>query len=170
VPVGVNLLLDGVTAATVTKLLPDSQRAAYPPHCRLATYGDEVDEASLIAGLALIIETETWPPISVGLVGYGIFPGDPSIVWALPVPIHPLFERHRILDAGLLAVTGRHSFEHGGWLPDVDLGITEYPGDAIEVLSAVWNGPIEGTLCELEVVRYQRHMAPKVIFSRKLGW
>jgi hypothetical protein len=170
VPIGINLLLDQITAAKVTSLLPDRQRSTYPPHSRLATYNDEVDQDRLIAGLTAIIEADPWPPLSIGLVAYGVFPGDPSIVWALPVPIHQLLDRHRILDAGLLAVTGRQSFEHGGWLPDIDLGMTEFPADAIEALAADWHGPVEGTLCQIEVVRYRRHEPIDVIFSRRLNW
>jgi len=167
-PIGVNLLLDSATAAKITSLLPDRQRASYPPHSRLATYGDDLDEMALSAGLAII--TETWSPICLGLVGYGVFPGDPNILWALPAPIHALLGRHHMLDAGLLAVTGRHSFEYGGWLPDIALGITQFPGDAIEVLASAWRGPIEGTMTEIEVVRYERHKPVQALYRRNLEW
>lgn len=169
-PLGINILLDSTTAAALTERLPDAQRPSHTPHSRLVSYGDEVDQTSLIAGLKTIIQTKNWPPLSVGLVGFGLYPGHPCVVWTMPVPIHRLFEWHRRLDAGLLAAAGRHSFEHDGWLPHIHIGFTEFPGDAVEGLASAWIGPIEATMGEIEIVRYRRHGPAEVIFSQRLRY
>ena len=94
-----------------------------------------------------------WTQVSVSLVGFGIFPGAPSDVWLLPVPIHRLLELHTEVDAGLLEAVGRHCFEHGIWMPTVSIGQTCHDSDSVEVLVRLYDGPIDVMLDRIEIVR-----------------
>lgn len=154
-PITVIARLDDETAAARTewlaKGLPGLTSPGSPLHVRLATYGDDADVAALDAALRRTIRP--WTQISVTLVGFGIFPGQPSDVWLLPVPIHRLLQMHMEVDAGLLTAAGRHSDEFGIWMPTVGLGQTACDSDCVEVLVSLYNGPIDVLLDRIELVR-----------------
>ena len=154
-PIAVIARLDDETIeAQIKKLaagLPDQHIVRSTLHVRLATYGDDADIAALDAALGRAIRH--WTQVSVSLVGFGIFPGAPSDVWMLPVPIHRLLELHREVDAALFEVVGRHCHEFGIWLPTVNIGQTSHDSDSVEVLVRLYEAPIDVTLDRIELVR-----------------
>ena len=96
---------------------------------------------------------KTWRRLSVTFVGIIVFPGDPSSLSLMPIPIDDLLRRHLAVDDALMPVAGRHCFERGIWIPCLSLGPTELVGDAVEVLTTLWQEPIEATLDRVEIVR-----------------
>ncbi len=156
-PVAVVLRPDEATTDQITVLaeaLPDLLAAGHyrhPPHIRLATYGEEVDVAGLDEALARAVCT--WKKLSISLVGIAVFPGEPCGLSLLPIPISGLLERHFIVDEALVQAAGRHCFERGIWTPHLPLACTEFPADAIEVLTSLWKELIEATLDRIDLVR-----------------
>jgi 2'-5' RNA ligase len=143
--------------------LPDQKSIRPPLHITLATYGDATDIAALDAALEQTVKD--WSQLSISLVGFGIFPGHPSDVWFVPVPIHLLLQLHTEVDTGLLKVAGRHCYEHGIWVPTVSIGQTAYDSDSVEVLVRLYDGPIDVTLDRIELVRTEPF---EIISSRPL--
>jgi hypothetical protein len=131
--------------------LPDRQSIRPPLHIRLATYSHDADIAALSAALEQV--AQGWTQVAISLVGFGIFPGNPSDVWFVPVPIHRLLQLHTELDMALFEVTGRHCSEHGIWIPSVRLGETDNDSDSVEVLVRLYSGPIDVVLDRIELVR-----------------
>lgn len=166
-PVAVVLRLDEISARQVEALietLPDQCVVRRrPPHIRLATYDDGVDVARLDEALAQAVRM--WTKVSVSLAGIGVFPGEPSILWMAPTPIHDSMRWHLAVNEALVDVAGRHSYEFGIWTPYVVLGHSAYPADSIEVLTTAWEGPIEATLDRIEIVRLEPFL---VLASRML--
>ncbi len=146
--------LEDVAAAQVDALieaLPDHHLRRRPPHVRLATYDDEVDVVGLDEALAAT--TRAWTKLSIIVVGIGLSPGDPCGLSLVPVPICGLLRWHLAADDTLIPVAGRHCFEHGIWSPLLTLGYTAFPADTVEVLTALWPGPMDVTLDRIEIVR-----------------
>jgi hypothetical protein len=145
---------DETTEAQIQKLadgLPDTHSVHPPLHITLATYSNDTDIAAFDAALARAIGH--WTQLSVSLVGFGIFPGNPSDVWLVPVPIHRLLQLHMEVDAALFEVAGRHCHEFGIWVPSVGLGETDHDSDSVEVLVRLYDGPIDVMLDRIELVR-----------------
>jgi 2'-5' RNA ligase len=157
--VAITLRLDPTTASKIDALveaLPDRRPAAtgpaYPPHIKLATYGDSVDVSDLDAALAT--STGAWEKLGVTLAGIGVFPGDPPALCLLPAPTTNLLGRHTRLHKALADLPPHPLYQVGAWVPHVMLGHTELVGDAIEVLAALWSGPIVGLVDSLDLVRF----------------
>jgi hypothetical protein len=168
-PLAVTLRLDGATASRIdflTASIPDQfslgQRMCRH-HIKLAVYGDGVDVADLDAALATA--TGAWKKLSVTFAAVGFFPGEPSILWLTPVPTIDLLTLHTTLHRALADLASHPDYEVGAWVPHVVLARTEMLGDAVEVMEAIWNGPIVGWLDALDLVRLD---SMQVLSSRPL--
>jgi hypothetical protein len=160
VPLAIVLRLDVATASRVAALveaLPDrvrevgAIRQSYPAHVVLATYGDQVDVADLDAALATW--TGCWPRLPIILAGVGVFPADPPGVCLLLAPSIDLLKRHSTLHRALADLRSHYAYDVDGWVPHVILARTNLVGDAVEVLTSIWTGPITGWLESLDLVR-----------------
>jgi hypothetical protein len=152
------LRLDAATASRVAALveaLPDrvhevgSVRQSYPAHVVVAAYGDQVDVADLDAALATC--TGCWPRLPIILAAVGVFPGDH--LGLLAAPSVDLLKRHATLRRALADLPTHSSYDVDGWVPQVTLANTNLVGDAVEVLTSIWTGPIAGWLESLDLVR-----------------
>jgi 2'-5' RNA ligase len=168
VPIAVIARLDDETAQAQVEMfadgLPDRCSVRPPLHLKLATYSDDTDIAALDEALARAIRP--WTQLSISLVGFGVFPGDPSDVWLLPVPIHRLLQLHTEVDTGLFEAARRHCYEFGIWMPTVSLGKTTDDSDSVEVLVRLYNGPIDVMFDRVELVRTDPF---EIITSRMLA-
>jgi hypothetical protein len=154
------LRLDAATAGFIDAMahaLPegrdDDPRRSYPPHIKLAVFGDSVDVADLDAALAAA--TGRWPVMPIALAGIGVFPSDPPIVGLLPIPTADLFNRHATVHRALADLPTHPGYEVGGWLPQVTLDGTNFVGDAVEALTSMWDSPIVGWLDCLDLIRLE---------------
>src|SRR5262249_27747977 len=86
-------------------------------------------------------------------VGFVLYPGQPSSIEMLPVPIHRLLRLHMEVDAALSPAAGRHSFEYGIWMPTVTLGHTGSESMSVELLVRLYEGPVEVMLDRIELIR-----------------
>jgi hypothetical protein len=153
-PVAVTLRLDAESLQQIEGMiegLPDRYIRRRPTRICLATYGDDVDFGGLDKALGETIET--WRKLSITLVGIAVDPGDLCGLSLLPIPIHKLLEWHIAVDDALYEVAGDQCFERGIWSPNLTLGRTAYPSDAIDALTALWQGPIEASLNRIDLVR-----------------
>lgn len=166
-PVAVIARLDDeIAEAHVEKFadgLPDPRSGRWPLNITLATYPDDADLVALDDALGRAIRP--WTQLSVSLVGFGVFPGQPSCIWMLPVPIHRLLHLHTEVDTALLDAAGRHCYEFGIWMPTVGIAETEDDGNFIEILVRLYDGPIDVMLDRIELVRTNPF---EVISSRTL--
>ena len=146
-PLAVTLRLDDAAAAPIAAMWralaeggvdDDCLRLGYPPHITLAVWPDEAPVGLLAAAVGRF--GAEWDALPVALAGFGVFPGAPAVVWAVPVATETLLARQTALVA---AVTGAPCHEHyrpGRWVPHVTLGQTDAPGRALEVLASLWRG------------------------------
>lgn len=167
-PMAVVLRLDAETAGTIDAMahtLPERQqydpRRSYPPHLKLAVFGNAVDEADIDAALAAT--TGRWPALPITLAGIAIYPSDPAVVGLLPIPTTDLLDRHATLHRSLADLPTHPHYEVGAWVPHVVVARTNLLADTIEVLTTTWNGPITGWLDALDLVRFD----PIQVLSRR---
>lgn len=155
--VAVVLALDLATTARLYGLinaLPDAlpRQPWRAQHIVLASYPDNVDVADLDAAMATV--TSRWTRLPITLAALGVLFGKPAAtVIALPVPSLDLIQRHATLHAALADLGSDPSYKPGVWLPHIVLAETILVADSVEVLSAVWPGPITGWAVSLDLVR-----------------
>ena len=169
-PYAITLRLDD-SAATLIEALQGALRDgvaehAYPPHLTLAVCPDEAAEDALRATLADV--ARHWGALPIRLAGIGLFPGDPTVIWAAPVVTEDLLRRHASLHAALPASLRHPHYRPGAWMPHVTLrqggGL---PTDRMMArLLPLWRGPIAGVADRVELVRFA---PPTVLWSRQLG-
>ncbi len=161
-PLAMTLRLDDAAAASVVAMWralaesgvdDDCLRLGYPPHVTLAVWPDEASVGALAAAAERF--GAEWGALPVALAGFGVFPGAPAAVWAVPVVTETLLARQAAL---VEAVPGAPCHEHyrpGRWVPHVTLGQTDAPGRALEVLAPLWRGARTGRLHALDLVRFR---------------
>jgi hypothetical protein len=165
VTIAVVLRLDDDSARRVGALiqaLPDRHFDRSPPHIKLASYDDGTDTARLDDALAEVVRFCGWMTIS--LTAIGVVPGLRFELSLLPVPITGLLRLHTAVDEALFRIVDRHCDEFGSWSPSLMLGPTAFPADAMEVLTSMWNGPIEAVLERIEIVR----LSPFTVISSRM--
>lgn len=88
------------------------------------------------------------------LAGIGVFLGELPALCLLAAPTIDLLGRHATLHKALGDLPPHPLYQIGAWVPHVMLGRTEFAGDAIEVLAALWSGPIVGWIDSLDLVQF----------------
>ena len=160
-PLAAALLLDGAAAAPIVAMwralaeggVDDGcLRLGYPPHVTLAVWPDEAPVEPLAAAVGRF--GAEWDALPVALAGFGVFPGTPAVVWAAPVATEALLARKAALVAAVPDAPCHPHHRPGDWVPHATLGRTDALGRAMEVLAALWRGPISGRLHRLELVRF----------------
>ncbi|WP_428483800.1 2'-5' RNA ligase family protein [Rhodopila sp.] len=155
------LRFDSICAASVEEmwriLAKDSidtglYHLCYPPHITLAIFPDEVSGEVLQAAFAQI--TAVWQALPVTLNGLGIFPGSPSVLWAVPVVTRELLDLHAMVCDTLPDVTIHPHYQPSFWIPHVTLSrAVENPDRAIAALLPGWHS-ISGFLDQADLVRF----------------
>ena len=93
----------------------------------------------------------------VHLVGFGLFPGESPVLWALPVVTETLLARHVALHPAPASAPWHPHDRPGAWGPHVTLhqgGRAPLPERMIARLASLWAGPIAGTADRIEPVRF----------------
>jgi len=153
-------LIDAM-AHTLPERLDDDPRQTYPPHVKLAVFGDNVDASDIDS--ALSAATGRWSSLPLCLTGIGVFPTEPATIWLAPVPTIELMAMHSALRRSLADLAFHPHYEIGGWLPHVTVARTNIAADAIEVLATTWEVPIVGWLDALDLIR----LDPVEVLSRR---
>ena len=154
-------LWDALAAAGV-----DSDRTdlGYTAHITLAIYPDDTPEAPLRA--AVDRAGGRWTAIPVGLSGFGIFPGPPSVLFAAPIPTADLLARQQEIVAALPDFQVGPHYRSSHWVPHVTLSSPLVRLDAaLAVLTPLWR-PVEGRLVGLDLLRFR---PMEVLASRDFG-
>lgn len=162
-PLAATLVLDDAAAAPIAAMWralaeggvdDDCLRLGYPPHVTLAVWPDEAPVERLAAALERF--GAGWDaPSSVAFAGFGVFPGDPAVVWAAPVVTVALLERQAALVAAVPELPCHEHNRPGRWVPHATLGQTGAPGRALALLAPLWPGPFSGRLDRLELARFR---------------
>jgi 2'-5' RNA ligase len=161
-PLAAALRLDGAAATPVWGLWralaeagvdDDCLRHGYPPHVTLAVWPDDAPVGAL--GAAVDRFGAAWDALPVSLAGWGVFPGEPAVLWMAPVTTAALLARQAGLVAAVPDAAPHAHFVPGHWVPHVTLGRTGAIGRAMEVLAPRWPGPLAGRLDRLELVRFR---------------
>lgn len=169
-PYAVTLPLDPATAGVIEGMwralaasgLDDGcVRLGYVPHITLAVYSDDAPADTLRTTLERA--TVGWTALPVTLAGFGVFPSQPSVLWAAPVVTSALLDRHAAVVA---ALPGPHPHHRpGAWVPHVTLSNALHdPAGALAAVLSLWR-PLAGVLDRLELVRFH---PVEVLWSRSL--
>ena len=161
-PFAVTLCLDQASAEWVVAMWrtladhaidSDRMRLGYEPHVTLGIYADEAPVARLSEAVHRL--GAVWRDLPVTLAGIGCFPGVASILWAAPIVMADLADRHGVLQAALPDVPVHTHYRRGSWVPHVTLtgGLAD-PGPALAVLAGCWQ-PISGTLQRVDLVKFR---------------
>ena len=161
-PLAVTLCLDPAATAPVEVLWralaeggidDDCHRLGYRPHITLAIFPDGSDEAAIAAALTRL--AASWEALPVNLAGIGVFPGETSIMWAIPVATPALLDRHRVLLDALPDLPVDPHYRAGAWTPHITLsGPVRDPVRALGALVPLWR-PVRAALADLELVRFR---------------
>ncbi len=155
-PLAVALRLDDAAAAPIAAMWralaesgvdDDCLRLGYPPHVTLAVWPDDAPVEPLDAAVARF--GAEWDALPVEFAGFGVFPGAPAVVWAVPVAAEALLARQAALVAAVPGAPPQAHWRPGRWVPHATLG------RAVEVLAPLWRGPFSGRLDRLELVRFR---------------
>jgi 2'-5' RNA ligase len=126
----------------------------YAPHITLAILsGISPPEAlsNAVFGMAA-----SWSNLPIVLAGIGIFPGDPPIIWAVPIVTERPIAMHRALHAVLDPAAAHPHYLPGAWVPHVTLARRhrcELPRVVDDLLLA-WREPIRGTADRVDLVAF----------------
>jgi 2'-5' RNA ligase len=139
------LAADGIDA--------DRDQLGYAPHITLAIYPDETPVHRLCTALE---ETcRSWEPLPISLSGLGVFPGDPAVLWAVPVVTAGLLARQQAIQTALPDLDVHAHYRPGAWVPHVTLsGNLHDPGAALRALQSNWK-PITGVLDCVDLLRFR---------------
>jgi 2'-5' RNA ligase len=164
VPYAVTLPLDAAAAAHVERMWraladqagdADALQLGYVPHITLAVLPDaapavEIEEAAFRAA-------EGWKALPALLAGFGVFPGKAPVTWVAPVATEQLLARHAALHAALGRFSVHPHYQPGAWVPHVTLSSSGLcpAARAIEIATAVWQGPIRARLERIDLVRFR---------------
>jgi 2'-5' RNA ligase len=161
-PFAITLRLDPISAVPIEAMWrqlaadgidADRDQLGYPPHITLAIYPDETPLDRLRS--ALEDTCRNWQALPVRLSGLGAFPGDHTILWAVPVVTAELLARHQAIQAALPDLSVHAHYRPGAWVPHVTLsGALPDPGPALMALLANWK-PVTGFLDQVDLVRFR---------------
>jgi 2'-5' RNA ligase len=173
-PFAITLCLDSCSSGVVGQMWrtlaergidTDRHRLDYPAHITLAIYPDSVPSDRL--GAALSETTTGWKPLRVTLTGLGVFPAPSSTLWAIPVVMPTLLERHAAIQAALPELRADQHYNQNEWVPHITLsGPLPDPVRALAALLLLWQ-PLSGSLDRVELVRFR---PVEVLHSRVLSY
>jgi 2'-5' RNA ligase len=161
-PYAITLLLDDESAARISamykrlsnlRISHDQVSLGYPPHITLGVLDDAADPQELIDTLsATAID---WRPLSVPIVGFGVFPGTPLALWVCPAMTIELLDRYSALCAALPPSRLRDQYRAGRWVPHVTLA--KDPSTPSAALAAVQEMelPVHATLHEVQLIQFR---------------
>lgn len=173
-PYAVTLPIDEAAAARLRNILQavneqaginDADRLGYGLHLTLAVMADTVPASGLKD--VVLRATDHWIAFSMSLAGIGIFPGNPSILWALPVVTIDLLKRHAELHSALTQFQHDAHYTPCSWVPHITFS-SEIPaasGLAVEAAVSAWRGPV---CAEVKRVDFLRFKPVEVLASRLL--
>ncbi|MEH2485681.1 2'-5' RNA ligase family protein [Bradyrhizobium sp. AZCC 2230] len=139
------LATDGIDA--------DRYQLGYAPHITLAIYPNEAPLDRLRT--AIEDTCRNWEALPVRLSALGAFPGDGTVLWAVPVVTAELLARHQAIQIALPGLEVDAHYRPGAWVPHVTLsGALPHPGPALTTLLANWE-PITGLLDRVDLVRFR---------------
>jgi 2'-5' RNA ligase len=157
-PYAIALVLDEDSAALVATLtdrvdaVRRSERQGGPPHITLGVYPDDADAAALETSVRLL--AASWRALTIGFSGFGVFPGQPGVLFAAPVVTSALLVRHAQLAA---RHAGDPYYASGRWVPHLtlaqDLPDARTMGDALAAVAEGWE-PFPATLDRLALFRF----------------
>ena len=131
----------------------DRHQLDYAPHITLAIYLDKTSAEHLASALERIAPASDALPVT--LVGFGIFPGETSILWAVPVVTSEMLACHAALQAALPGLEVHPHYRLGLWVPHVTLsGALPDPAKALAALTPLWR-PLTSLLSRLELVHFR---------------
>jgi len=131
----------------------DRDQLGYAPHITLAIYPDETPVHRLSTTIEAICRT--WEPLPIRLSGLGAFPGDGTVLWAVPVVTAELLARHRTIQTAFSDLNVHAHYRPGAWVPHVTLsGTLRDPGAALTALLSNWK-PITGFLDRVDLLRFR---------------
>ena len=172
-PFAITLRLDPISAVPIEAMWrklaadgidADCDQLGYAPHITLAIYPDETPVKRLRT--ALEDTSRNWEALPVSLSGLGAFPGDRTVLWAVPVVTPALLARHQALQTALPDLEVHAHYRPGVWVPHVTLsGALPDPGPALMALLSNWE-PITGFLDRVELVRFR---PVEVLYSSACG-
>ena len=163
-PLAITLRLDDAAADLVARLwqaladrigVDDALRLGYRPHITLAVFPDSVPVAAIEPVVRRL--AREWRALPVTLPALGVFPGEPPVLWVVPVPSQSLLQRHRDLHTVLETLPVHPHYLPGHWMPHVTLSKdARLPAEQLlaAALSA-WDGPTEAILDRLDLVRFR---------------
>lgn len=161
-PLAITLSLDPTTTASVQRIWcalarqtgdDDALRLGYAPHLTLAVVADA--EASADIERLVFAAIGSWDALPLTLAGFGVFPAPSPVLWLAPVVTRRLLARHQALCTALAPHTIDPHYRPGAWVPHVTLsqGVRTIAA-AIEAVSSVWCGPIQGHAAQVDLVRF----------------
>ncbi|UPK32198.1 2'-5' RNA ligase family protein [Bradyrhizobium sp. 186] len=172
-PFAITLRLDPISAVPIEAIWrklavdgidTDRYQLGYAPHITLAIYPDETPFNRLRT--ALEDTSRNWQALPIGLSGLGAFPGDGTVLWAVPVVTFELLARHQAIQTALPDLKVDAHYRPGAWVPHVTLsGALPDPGPALMALLSSWE-PITGFLDRVELVRFR---PVEVLYSSACG-
>jgi 2'-5' RNA ligase len=126
----------------------------YPPHVTLAVLSDSAAAEAVEDSVLRVVED--WNALPIVLGGLGLFPGPASTIWAAPATTEQLLACHEKLIAALGLYRVHSHYAIGAWVPHVTLSQADQAlaARAIETATALWLGPIECQLDQVDLVRF----------------
>jgi 2'-5' RNA ligase len=91
----------------------------------------------------------------MSLSGLGAFPGNGTVLWAVPIVTRDLLARHQAIQTALPDLKVDAHYRPGAWVPHVTLSAAlPDPGPALMALLSSWE-PTTGFLDRVELVRFR---------------
>jgi 2'-5' RNA ligase len=162
-PIAVTLLLDDALAGMIRTMWRDVAAATgdgamlsldYPPHLTLLRIEDDAAAEPVLHALSQ--EAAGMRRMSLTLAGIGVFPGEPSVVWAVPVVSAELLRWHRRWHERLAGLLHHSHYGLDAWVPHVTLGHAA-PAmlcSAVTAALATGRGPLRGMVDRVEIVGF----------------
>ncbi|PWT92973.1 MAG: hypothetical protein C5B54_02640 [Acidobacteria bacterium] len=171
-PYAFTMLLDGDSARKIWRMYKvlsargishDQVKLDYPPHITLATFDDRADCRQLIEILSLT--TMNWSPVSIPLVGYGVFPGTPSTLWVCAGMTFDLFQYHLMLCSAVPNGLLREHYQPDRWVPHITLAKDLSDPSAALAAVLVMELPAYAICAEVNLIHFR---PPRVLWERQL--
>lgn len=124
-PFAVTLLFDAATTSAVegiwqtlaSEIDEDHSIRGYPPHITVAAFQGVISDEEF-RNAALLESVQSF---QVRLVGLGAFPGQPFVIWAVPVVTSELLSLHATILSAFAHLTVHEHYDAGAWVPHVTL-------------------------------------------------
>jgi 2'-5' RNA ligase len=161
-PFAITLCLDPISAVPIEAMWrrlatqgidADRDQLGYAPHITLAIYPNDTSVSRLRSALDDVCRN--WAALPVRLSALGAFPGNSTVLWAVPVVTAELLARHQAIQAALPDLKVDAHYRPEAWVPHVTLsGALADPGSALTALTTDWK-PITGFLDRVDLVSFR---------------